>query len=628
MPIQVRYKNDASQECIIRPTPLVSINTAINKVGDETIGATYAINLTGTILPGKGAPYARKSDGSTFFQVWGDGGDPADLETAGFVGPYKSFDPTQSHAGLSNDNKDQIVGNLHTLDAILYKQKVIRELFSKDGQRLEIIPVHGDQPAIVCYPRVLSVDFSEGNYVNRCDYSISLEADVLLSNHQDGGTRVDNDGNPVLGDYSGLYESQITALSGAYISAFSDNWVIEVDESRGETNGTIMPVAYRITHSMSATGRTHYSPNDDGSTVTKVPAWQNAKRYVQKNLIPAMSYPSSSGMHSYPNAGQYPSPIIAELAGRGDSAFVAPVFPSQTTLGQGALDLINVFRGFNHTRTEDIDIAGGTYNLNDSWVISSGTAYETYSMQVQSSTDDPFISVSIDGTVTGLSSYSPSGTIVGGVHSDPPVIDDSTNKNTGMTKYDNAIRKFHSISNSGLYGVGSDVFKRADSSVAVKLNATPNSVSLGLNEFTGEINYSLSFNNRPTNIISGVLSEYISVEDTYPGDVFATIPVLGRKTGPVLQYLGGRTEYRRSLNLELVMDYTDVGYGSDRKSLMLTRPSLVQPTSQQIKNLIAEMSPSQEPGVRKYFVEAPNESWSPKEGRYSFSISWVYELDR
>ena len=197
-----------------------------------------------------------------------------------------------------------------------------------------------------------------------------------------------------------------------------------------------------------------------------------------------------------------------------------------------------------------------------------------------------------------------------------------------MTKYDNAIRKFHSISNSGLYGVGSDVFKRADSSVAVKLNSTPNSVSLGLNEFTGEINYSLSFNNRPTNIISGVLSENISVEDTYPGDVFATIPVLGRKTGPVLQYLGGRTEYRRSLNLELVMDYTDIGYGSDRKSLMLTRPSLVQPTSQQIKNLIDEMSPSQEPGVRKYFVEAPSESWSPKEGRYSFSISWVYELDR
>ena len=44
MPIQVRYKNDASQECIIRPTPLVSINTAINKVGDETIGAEILLN--------------------------------------------------------------------------------------------------------------------------------------------------------------------------------------------------------------------------------------------------------------------------------------------------------------------------------------------------------------------------------------------------------------------------------------------------------------------------------------------------------------------------------------------------------------------------------------------------------
>ena len=89
MPIQVRYKNDASQECIIRPTPLVSINTAINKVGDETIGATYAINLTGTILPGKGSPYARQSDGSTFFQVY-ENGVLTDLDSTGFVGPYKS----------------------------------------------------------------------------------------------------------------------------------------------------------------------------------------------------------------------------------------------------------------------------------------------------------------------------------------------------------------------------------------------------------------------------------------------------------------------------------------------------------------------------------------------------------
>ena len=53
MPISVRYKNQTDQECVLRPTPLVSINTNTVKVGDETIGVTYDITLTeiGIYLP-------------------------------------------------------------------------------------------------------------------------------------------------------------------------------------------------------------------------------------------------------------------------------------------------------------------------------------------------------------------------------------------------------------------------------------------------------------------------------------------------------------------------------------------------------------------------------------------------
>ena len=176
--------------------------------------------------------------------------------------------------------------------------------------------------------------------------------------------------------------------------------------------------------------------------------------------------------------------------------------------------------------------------------------------------------------------------------------------------------------------LASNIFKRANRATAVMLNAQPQSISLGTNEYAGEITYSLAFNNRPTNIISGVLSENISVNDNYPGDIFATIPVIGRNTGPVLQYVGGRTAYNRSVNIELVMDYTDIGYGSDRKSLLLKKPSIVEPTKSQLRDLIKELSPQNEPGVRKYFIAPPSESWTPKEGRYTFNISWTYELDK
>ena len=167
--------------------------------------------------------------------------------------------------------------------------------------------------------------------------------------------------------------------------------------------------------------------------------------------------------------------------------------------------------------------------------------------------------------------------------------------------------------------MGSDIYKRANSAVAVELNSQVKSLSLALNEYTGSITYALEFDNRPTNIISGVKTENIQLSDTYPGDVIAVIPVLGRPTGPVLQNIGGRTEHRRDLNLDLQMDYTDIPYGSGRKSLLLQKPSIVEPTRSQLLNLVKELSPEFEPGVRKWFISPPQETWEPK---------LIYELDR
>jgi len=50
--------------------------------------------------------------------------------------------------------------------------------------------------------------------------------------------------------------------------------------------------------------------------------------------------------------------------------------------------------------------------------------------------------------------------------------------------------------------------------------------------------------------------------------------------------------------------------------------------AQQLHELIIEMSPANEYGIRKYFISPPSESWNPKEGQYSLNISWTYELDQ
>ena len=573
MPVQIDYQGSTVQ---ITPAPLVSVSTQVLKNGaGEPFGVTYSITLTGTVLDNKGSPYAFYGPNNTLFGFIG-GGSPS------VAGPYDAFSTASSAT-------QQIVPQEQSLTAVMSKQSALRALFATDGQKLAITDWETGDPNFVCYPRVLSVDFQEGIYVERADYTITLEADTLLFGDGDPTSSVENEGSLIASDGTTregeTEETLLASLSGAFVADFSEDWAIEVDEAQGES--VQLPRSYRVTHNINATGKTHFGPGGK-----KYKAWEQAKKFVQHRL-------------GYNPSGNYPN-IMGKI-------------------GSGTLNLVDTYRGFNHTRTENLSESAGSYSVSETWLIASGNAYENYNLSISSSTDAPFVSVSIDGNIKGLTEYSPSGfggsdgnTSGGG--SDPTTLPSGA--------YDNALGKYNLISNSGLFGVGSDVYKRANNSVAVELNSQPKSVSLGTNAYTGEVTYNLQFDNRPTNIISGVLAESISVNDTYPGDVFAVIPVIGRATGPVLQYIGGRTEYKRDVSINLTMDYTKIPYGSQRNDLLLKKPSVVQPTANQLGALLSELSPAGEPGIRKYFLSPPSESWNPKEGTYSFNVSWTYELDK
>lgn len=573
MPIRVRYKNDPSQECNIRPTPFVQIssNTLKNKTGN--FGVTYSITLTGTLLPDEGSPLALDPQTDAPYAYLSPGSVSASNK---LTGPYGVFDSTPLSA-QSRPPRQQVKNRFAS--ALISKQRALRALFAQDGQRIEITDIFDQVGATVyCNPRVQSISFTEGNYVNKCEYTIVLEADVLLR-----GTGPESyiDAEGTLAG-SGTIETttelaDFLADSGtAFLESFDENWGLEVDDQQGQSVES--PRSYRISHSINATGKTFYK--EDG-TLSK-PAWQQARDFVLRKISnqPSGNYPNVAGI-----------------------------------IGSGTVNLINAYRGYNHVRTEQINESAGTYSVTENWLLSSGLANENYSMSTSTSNTDPFVNVNIDGTIVGMSELTPSG-----------FGNSLTMSASGA--YKNALRKYNEISNSGRFGISSDIFKRANNLVAVQLNSQPVSISLGTNQYNGQITYSLGFNNRPTNIISGVIAESIQVDDTYPGDIFAVIPVLGRKTGPVLQYIGGRTEYSRNVSINLTMDYTKIPYGSGRNTLLLKKPSLVEPTSSQIANLLRELSPQGEHGVRKYFVSPPSESWNPKEGTYSFNISFTYELDR
>ena len=157
--IRVRYKNDPTQECTIRPTPFVQINQSKLKSKEGDFGTTYTITLTGTLLPSHGTPYAINPVTDLPYTDFHDqplAGVSVDDGGTG-IGPYLQFD----NIGISQRAKPprQKGADSRPASAILSKQRALRGLFARDGQTLIITDIIDDAPATIwCNPRVLSVD--------------------------------------------------------------------------------------------------------------------------------------------------------------------------------------------------------------------------------------------------------------------------------------------------------------------------------------------------------------------------------------------------------------------------------------------------------------------------------------
>lgn len=443
--------------------------------------------------------------------------------------------------------------------------------------RLEITP-GGNNPAISFNIRFESINFEEGTYVALCKYTITLIAEK----------------ESTLGA-----ETQPEDL----LEDFNESWSFEIDNNYGHPDTTgdnrLSSRSFIVTRTITATGR-----NSPTRTLK-----QSATDALRDDELNSPPYDKPAWMQAMAFIENYANPETTLNA----SKITDLLLYDRSKLGTF---LDSSYSPYNHSRTSSIDKGAGTVTVTDSWLLARGDdkALENYTSSVATSRDNPYVKVSIQGSIKGLAPKE---------FTDSQFADNTTHANSPFSK---AREHYNSISNNGNFGVGCAIFKRADNVVAQSLNSQPLSVSLGTNEITGEITYSLEFDNRPSNYFTNVLFENISVNDTYPGDVFATIPVLGRPTGPILQFTFGRTEYRRDISIEILIDYTDLGYGTDRNALLLRKPSINEPIAGQLRDLIGILSPANEPGIRKYFVSPPTESWNPKEGRYTLSIGWTYEL--
>jgi hypothetical protein len=313
--------------------------------------------------------------------------------------------------------------------------------------------------------------------------------------------------------------------------------------------------------------------------------------------------------------------------------FHLPIAPQYTGIING-LNLYNFVRSISTSDKE------GSYRITDNWIgIPAGALPYTESFTIESSVDSSMLrTVTVQGTIKGLEPFQ-TGNIY--VAAGAPYLTNNTlagslaptnTSNTRIsnsTKFTNAISGYNNIRcaiytrASALAHTGISCGNNGFSSRFVDgrtsenmLNPIPVSITEGFNPAEGGITYSYTYNNRTLNFISGSISETITVDDTLPTSVVASVFVLGRSLGPILQDLGTTTSYSRAVTVEVI----------------LPRPSAISPTFtfpvdsyNAIVDLVDKLDPSRlnQTAIRS-FVKQNSENWNVLEGRFTKQKTWEW----
>lgn len=481
---------------LIRPVPTVDITKSYVKNANGNLGKLYTITLSIIAIAYKGSP---RSDGS----FW----------------------------TLDTEPPDEDIDVDARFESLTRKHDALEQLFGTEGKVLEFQPVNGGLE-MKCNPRIISINFAAGPWVDTSVITVQMEADQL-------------EPEKTSDDFE------------AFIQDAQENWTLDTDET---PENLTQSRTYRLSHTISAVGKRFYE--SDGSIAQE--AWKNARDYVLPRLGLDNSILSSSGVNNLPA----------------------------------------YYGGFNHLRSENTDEAGGAFAVTETWVIASGSYIEDFNLSTQLG-QDGMIHTTVDGSITGLEER-------------------DSNMVLLTSKWDNAVTGFNSVE--------SLAHSRAETYSTYTLNPLPLNKTIGRNPIAGTINYSYEYDDRPTNIVTDVVSEHISLQNSYKVDLFAEIPVLGRNIGPVLQDLSSYQAATRSLDINLVFspDYFDSGITLAQR-LNDYNPRLHSPQSSEINSIITAAKPignalnNLNIAADTEYVSNRSENWDPYSRSYSLQISWTFE---
>ena len=297
---------------------------------------------------------------------------------------------------------------------------------------------------------------------------------------------------------------------------------------------------------------------------------------------------------------------------------------------------------FNFTRSINANSNEGSYRLTDNFFAIptgarlSGISY-IESFNVESNLDATYLrTVTIQGTIKGMETFNtgvlygsnlfPTGNLATGQLPSGALYGSNQLARIG-SKFAGALSGYSGLKlGNGMFNRAmafiersndpSGIFRRVAGRDENPINPIPVTVNEGYNPAEGSVTYSWVFNNRPLNLVSGSISESLSVNDTFPTQQVSEIFVLGRKLGPVLQDLGSYTSASREVTFEVVMirpsSLTGLKFPKAAYTAITGIVELFNP-----KYLLA--------GQCDAFVKLNNESWNIHEGRFVKQKSWLWQ---
>ena len=362
--VRMFYGTLGDSDSRITPAPLLNVSTELAYSNDTIIGYNYVVNLTGQITA-------------------------IDLSDGSSVGEFG-------------------------IGSIIDHAYRIRKLLSQNGNILTVTDEYDSEvPILKAKGGILkSFDISDSpnNWINYVNYTATIEFQAIefIGASWKSYTQEDCSNIFLSSDTYSADNAGILDVSKYKIKSFDDSWSFNFDETEAyhriqNTDNDYLNIdnsGFNIEYSINATGKNAYVYTDeDTSEVKIVPAWEQAKNFVQYRLYEQVTnLVNNFGVLNTNNgSGCSPTGELTSLTEPGSS---------------GLMQGLGNFSIFNEVINCDVSESEGSFSVSYSAIVkrnivtnySSVNTKHTVSKSYKTTNNNgvPVTNISIEGNIEGL----------------------------------------------------------------------------------------------------------------------------------------------------------------------------------------------------------------------------------